>query len=126
MRIIGTGMDATEIARIESLMARFGDRFFRRVFTEREIAYCRARRRAAESYAARFAAKEATMKALGTGHSRGVTWRCIEVVRRHGPPEIVFHGAAAARLTSMGGNSAMLTLTHSDVLALAHVILVAN
>lgn len=126
MRIIGTGMDATEIARIENVLARFGDRFLHRVFTEREIAYCRARRRATESLAARFAAKEATMKALGTGHSRGVTWRCIEVVRRQGPPEIAFHGAAAARLAALGGNSAMLTLTHSDVLALAHVILVAS
>ena len=125
MRIIGVGMDATEIERVGGLIARYGDRFLHRVFTEREIAYCRARRRATQSFAARFAAKEAAMKALGTGHSNGVTWRTIEVVRRHGPPQLEFHGAAASRLAVMTGERALLTLTHSETVALAHVILVA-
>jgi holo-[acyl-carrier protein] synthase len=123
MRIIGLGLDATEIARVEGLIARYGDRFLRRVYTDREIAYCRARRRAAESFAARFAAKEAAMKALGTGHTRGVTWRSIEVVRRHGPPQLEFHGAAQARLAALHGDGALLTITHSDTLALAHVMI---
>ena len=82
MEIIGTGLDATDIHRIAEAIARYGDRFIRRVFTEGEIAYCRAKRDFASSFAARFAAKEAAMKALGTGHSRGVFWTGIEVVRR--------------------------------------------
>jgi holo-[acyl-carrier protein] synthase len=126
MRIIGLGLDATEIDRVEALIERYGDRFLARVFTEGELAYCRARRRPAESFAARFAAKEAAMKALGTGHSRGVTWRSIEVVRRHGPPRLEFHGAAKARLATLHADSALLTITHTGTLALAHVMLVES
>ena len=123
MQIIGVGLDATEIARVAEMIERYGERFVRRVFTEGEIAYCQRRRDFASSYAARFAAKEAAMKALGTGHSRGVYWTGIEVVRRHGPPRIVFHGGAAERFAAMGGTSSLLTLTHSRDLAIAHVIL---
>ena len=123
MEIIGVGLDATEIARIAEMIERYGDRFVRRVFTEGEIAYCQRKRDFASSFAARFAAKEAVMKALGTGHSRGVFWTGIEVVRRHGPPRISFHGGAAERFQSMGATSSMLTLTHSRDLAIAHVIL---
>jgi len=86
MKIIGTGLDATEIHRIAESIERYGERFIQRIFTEGEIAYCRRKRDAASSFAARFAAKEAAMKALGTGHSRGVFWRGIEVVRHFGPP----------------------------------------
>jgi holo-[acyl-carrier protein] synthase len=124
MDIIGTGMDATEIARIAEAIERYGDRFVRRIYTDEEIAYCRRRRDFASSFAARFAAKEAAMKALGTGHSRGVYWRGIEVVRqRGGPPQIRFHGGAAARAASMGATGTLLTLTHSRELAIAHVLL---
>jgi holo-[acyl-carrier protein] synthase len=123
MQIIGVGLDATEIERVADMIARYGDRFINRVFTEGEIAYCRARRDFASSFAARFAAKEAAMKALGTGHSRGVFWTGIEVVRRYGPPSIRFHGGAAARFQSMGGTSSLVTLTHSRELAIAHVML---
>ena len=124
MEIIGTGMDATEIARIAEAIERYGERFVRRVFTDEEIAYCRRRRDFASSFAARFAAKEAAMKALGTGHTRGVYWRGIEVVRRGGPPQLRFYGGAAARATSMGATGSLLTLTHSRELAIAHVLLV--
>ena len=124
MEIIGSGLDATEIARIASAIERYGDRFVHRVFTDGEIAYCRRKRDAASSFAARFAAKEAAMKALGTGHSRGVFWRGIEVVRHGGPPRLRFHGGAAARLLSMGADDSLLTLTHSRDLAIAHVLLV--
>ena len=96
------------------------------MFTEGEIAYCQRRRDFASSYAARFAAKEAAMKALGTGHSLGVYWTGIEVVRRHGPPRIVFHGGAAQRFAAMGGTSSLLTLTHSRDLAIAHVMLMKD
>jgi holo-[acyl-carrier protein] synthase len=123
MHIIGVGLDATEIARVAELIDQYGDRFLQRVFTEGEIAYCRGKRDFASSYAARFAAKEAAMKALGTGHSRGVYWTGIEVVRRHGPPRIVFHGGAADRFRAMGGTGSLLTLTHSRELAIAHAML---
>src|SRR5688572_4367195 len=113
MEIIGSGIDATEIWRVAEVIDRFGDRFIRRVFTDGEIAYCRRRRDAVSSFAARFAAKEAAMKALGTGHSRGVFWRGIEVVRRSGPPQIHFHDGAAARCAALGATGSLLTLTHS-------------
>lgn len=124
MDIIGVGIDATEISRIADSIERWGDRFVNRVFTPGEIAYCRRKRDSASSFAARFAAKEAAMKALGTGHSRGVFWTGIEVVRRHGPPQLAFHGGAATRLAHMGGTGSLLTLTHSRDLAIAHVLLV--
>jgi holo-[acyl-carrier protein] synthase len=126
MRIIGVGFDAVEIERVEGLIERFGDRFLHRVYTDREIAYCRARKRSAQSFAARFAAKEAAMKALGTGHSRGVTWRSVEVVRRDGPPQLAFHAGAGARLSALGGDSSLLTITHSNTLAFAHVLLLGS
>lgn len=124
MDIVGIGIDATDIRRIEASIERWGDRFIGRVFTAGEIAYCRRKRDSASSFAARFAAKEAAMKALGTGHSRGVFWTGIEVVRRHGPPSLVFHGGAEARFRSLGATGSLLTLTHSDDLAIAHVMLV--
>src|SRR5919109_4780236 len=123
MDVIGVGLDATEIGRVAEAIERYGERFVRRVFTEGEIAYCRQRRDAASSFAARFAAKEAAMKALGTGHSLGVFWRGIEVFRRGGPPQLRFNGGAAARFVSMGATGSVLTLTHSRDLAIAHVLL---
>ena len=123
MEIIGTGLDATEIARIAAAIERYGDRFVQRIFTEGEIAYCRRHRDAASSFAARFAAKEAAMKALGTGHSRGVFWQGIEVVRHGGPPYLRFHGGAATRFDAMGATRSLVTLTHSRDLAMAHVLL---
>lgn len=113
----------TEIARITTAIERYGDRFVHRVFTDEEIAYCRGKRDAASSFAARFAAKEAAMKALGTGHSRGVFWRGIEVIRHGGPPRLRLHDGAARLFESMGGTSSLLTLTHSQELAIAHVLL---
>ena len=126
MDIIGVGLDATEIHRIAHTIERHGDRFVHRVFTDGEIAYCWRKRDAASSFAARFAAKEAAMKALGTGHSRGVYWKGIEVVRRHGPPQLRFTGGAAVRFAAMGATHAFLTLTHAKTLALAQVLLVRD
>ena len=126
MEIIGSGIDATEIGRIGAAIERYGDRFVHRIFTEGEIAYCRRRRDAASSFAARFAAKEAAMKALGTGHSRGVYWLGIEVFRAGGPPMLRFHDGAAARFASMGATGSVLTITHSRELAIAHVLLLAD
>ncbi len=122
--IRGLGLDAIEIERVAATLARYGPRFERRLFTDAEIAYCRRRRDPAVHFAGRFAAKEAGMKALGTGRSRGVLWRDVEVVRgAGGPPRLVFHGGAARRFAEMGGQSALVTITHSRTLAMAQVIL---
>jgi len=126
MHIIGIGLDASDIPRIRATYTRFGRRFLDRVFTEGEIAYCLRHRDPASSLAARFAAKEAVMKALGTGHSRGVLWRDIEVVRRGGPPSLRLHGGAARRFEALGGRSTLLTLTHADQLAMAQVMLLGD
>jgi len=124
--IIGLGLDATDIPRIVATIQRYGDRFIRRIFTEGEIAYCTRRREPAIHFAGRFAAKEATMKALGTGHSRGVLWRDIEVVRRGGPPQLQLHGGAGRRFAAIGGRSSLLTITHSESLALAEVLILGE
>ena len=126
MDIIGLGFDATDIPRVAEMYARYGDRFLHRVFTEGEIAYCTRRRNPAPHLAGRFAAKEATMKALGTGHSRGVLWRDVEVFRHGGPPQLRLHGGAARRAEQMGVQRSLLTITHSDALAMAQVILQGN
>ncbi len=122
--ILGTGVDIAEVPRIRESIERFGDRFLRRIFTDGEIRYCERKARRFESYAARFAAKEAGMKALGTGWSRGVRWRDIEVVRPKGQrPTIQFHGEAAAIAAKLGAKNIALSLTHTSEEALAHVIL---
>ena len=121
--IIGLGLDITEIDRIASTIERYGERFLHRVFTEGEIAYCTRRRVSAIHFAGRFAAKEAAMKALGTGRSQGVLWRDIEVVRRSGPPQLMFHGGARHRFAAMGAQSSLLTITHSEQVALAEVMI---
>ncbi len=122
MSIIGLGLDATDIGRISDVIERHGNRFIERIFTEQEIAYCMRRRVPAIHFAGRFAAKEAGMKALGTGHSQGVLWRDLEVVRGEGPPQLRLHGAAAERFRMLGGRSSLLTITHSDDLAVAQVL----
>src|SRR6058998_2909964 len=112
--IIGLGFDATDIDRVADVIERHGDRFLRRIFTDGEMAYCSRRRVPAIHFAGRFAAKEAAMKALGTGHSHGVLWRDVEVVRRGGPPQLYLHGGAARHFAAIGGRSSLLTITHSD------------
>jgi holo-[acyl-carrier protein] synthase len=121
--IIGLGLDATDISRVADTIERYGDRFLQRIFTDGEIAYCTQRRVPSIHFAGRFAAKEAAMKALGTGHSQGVLWRDVEVVRRGGPPQLRLHGGAARRFSAIGGHSSLLTITHSDELALAQVLI---
>ncbi len=122
--IVGTGVDIAEVHRIRDSVERFGERFLRRIFTEGEIAYCEAKATRFESYAARFAAKEAGMKALGTGWNRGVRWRDIEVVRPKGQrPTIQFHGVAGQIAAQLGTKNVALSITHTAEQALAHVIL---
>ena len=123
MNIIGIGLDATELPRVAQLLQRYGDRFLRRVFTEGEITYCTRRRDPVPHLAGRFAVKEAAMKALGTGRSRGVLWKDIEVVRVGGPPQLRLHGGAARRADSLLVRRSLVTITHSETLALAQVML---
>jgi holo-[acyl-carrier protein] synthase len=123
MTIVGIGLDATDIPRVERAIARHGDRFIHRIFTDAEIAYCSSKFRPAPHYAGRFAAKEAAMKALGTGLARGVTWRDIEVLRGGGPPRLVFRGAALGHFQRLGATSSVLSITHAETLALAQVML---
>ena len=122
--VIGLGTDLIEIERIAQSVERFGDAFLQRVFTPGEIAYCqRKKKNGAESLAARFAAKEAGAKALGTGISRGVSWREIEVVREPGSrPRLRFHGRAAEFAARLGVVHTALSITHTGDTAMASVI----
>jgi holo-[acyl-carrier protein] synthase len=121
--VIGLGTDLIEIARIERSVERFGDAFLQRIYTPGEIAYCRCRRNAAESLAARFAAKEAGAKALGTGISRGVSWREFEVRRPPGQrPELHLSGRAAEIAARLGVRHVSLSLSHSRSASIAVVI----
>jgi holo-[acyl-carrier protein] synthase len=122
--VIGTGIDLVEIGRIQQSMDRYGQRFLNRVYTSAEQAYCKRKRKAGESFAARFAAKEAAAKALGTGISYGVNWLEIEVVREPGQrPTIQYHGRAAEIAARLGVAHAALSLTHTADLAMASVVL---
>ena len=122
--IVGTGIDIAEVPRIAASIQRFGGRFLRRVFTAGEIRYCESKANRAERYAARFAAKEAAMKALGTGWNRGVRWRDIEVTREPGGrPTILFHGKAAEFAEKLGAVHVALSLSHTAEQAIAQVIL---
>ena len=113
-----------EIGRIQQSMDRFGQRFLDRVFTAAEQAYCLRKRKSAESFAARFAAKEAGAKALGTGISHGVNWLEIEVAHEPGGrPTLQFHGRAAEFAARLGASRAALSITHSVALAMASVVL---
>ena len=122
--IVGSGVDLCEVPRIENAIARHGQRFIERIFTEREIAYAESKANRHERYAARFAAKEAGMKALGTGWHSGVRWRDFEVANlSSGRPTLRFHGKAAEIAEQLGVRSVALSLTHTAAQALAMVIL---
>jgi holo-[acyl-carrier protein] synthase len=122
--IVGTGIDIAEVDRIAESITRFGDRFLHRIYTEGEIRYCESKANRFERYAARFAAKEAAMKALGTGWNHGVRWRDIEVTRQSGGrPTMVFHGKAAEFAARLGTTNIALSLTHTVAQAMAQVIL---
>ena len=121
--IVGLGLDIAEIDRIEAAIVRHGAPFLERLFTPAEVAYCERHKGKYERYAARFAAKEAAMKALGTGWSHGVRWRDIEVTREpSGKPTLRLEGVAAQIAQRMGVKNISLSITHSGNLALAQVI----
>jgi holo-[acyl-carrier protein] synthase len=121
--IVGLGLDIAEIDRIEAAITRHGAPILERLYTPAEVAYCESHRNKFERYAGRFAAKEAAMKALGTGWRRGVRWRDIEVIReRSGKPSLALKGAAKRIAEELGTKNISLTITHSGNLALAEVI----
>jgi holo-[acyl-carrier protein] synthase len=121
--IVGLGVDIAEISRIEAAINRYGEHLLHRLFTTSEIDYCESYRNRFERYAGRFAAKEAAMKALGTGWRRGVRWVDIEVVREpSGKPTLRLSGEAANYATKLGVRNIALSITHSADTALAQVI----
>jgi holo-[acyl-carrier protein] synthase len=121
--IVGLGVDIAEVDRIEAAIRRHGDAFLQRVFTAAEIAYCERHRNKAERYAGRFAAKEAAMKALGTGWRKGVRWVDIEVTRNSaGKPSLQFSGRTKEIAGQLGVKHISLSITHSGNSAFAEVI----
>lgn len=121
--IVGLGLDIEEIGRVEQVLTRRGGAILKRLYTAREVAYCESHKKKFERYAARFAAKEATMKALGTGWRRGVRWRDIEVVNApSGKPTLRLEGVARQIADALRVKNISLTITHSGNLAVAEVI----
>jgi holo-[acyl-carrier protein] synthase len=122
--IVGAGVDLERVDRVRAAIARHGKRFLDRVFTAAEIAYVEGKKNRGERYAARFAAKEAAMKALGTGWDRGVRWVDVEIVREDGGrPGLRFHGRAAEIAAELGCRAASVSLSHTSENAIAQVIL---
>ncbi len=122
--IVGTGVDVAEVPRIRASIERFGAKFVDRIYTPGEIAYVERKANRYQRYAARFAAKEAGMKAIGTGWKRGVTWRDFEVTNLpSGKPTLRLHGVAAEIAARLGVRNISLSITHTAELGMAHVIL---
>ncbi|HTA85706.1 MAG TPA: holo-ACP synthase [Silvibacterium sp.] len=120
--LVGTGIDIVEIDRIAQSIARYGARFTHRIFTAEEIEYCQRKKNSAESFAARFAAKEAGAKALGTGIQYGISWKELEVRREPGQrPTLYFSGRAGEIAAKLGVRHISLSLTHSNTTAMAVV-----
>lgn len=125
--IIGTGIDICEVQRIADSIARWGERFLQRVFTENEIRYCQSKKNSAERFAARFAAKEAAMKALGTGVALGVVWTNIEVGHAPGGrPILRLRGKTEEIANKLGVKRISLSLTHTESIAMAVAIFEGN
>ena len=122
--IVGTGIDLAEVDRIQSTIERYGDRFIKRIYTAGEIAYVERKANRYERYAARFAAKEAGMKAIGTGWRRGITWQDFEVANLpSGRPTLKLHGKAAEFAAGLGVKRISLSITHTAANGMAFVIL---
>ena len=122
--IVGIGLDLAEVDRIEKAIAKHGERFLNRIYTDSERRYCESKPNKFERFAGRFAAKEAAMKAIGTGWKRGVAWREFEVMRSpSGQPMITYHGKAGEIAKQLGVKRALVTITHSKDYAIAQVVL---
>jgi len=122
--IVGIGIDIVDIARIQELLDRYGERFLHRVFTEAETSYAMSGANEAERLAGRFAVKEALMKALGTGKTQGILWKDVETLRgRVGKPEVHLHGQAVRWAKLRGSSAVHVSITHDGGKAVAFVIL---
>ena len=122
--IVGLGVDIAEVDRVEAAIRRHGQAFLNRIYTPGEAAYCERHKNKAERYAGRFAAKEAGMKAIGTGWKHGVRWQDFEVANLpSGRPTLKLHGEAARIATQLGVKLISLSITHTAELGMAHVIL---
>ncbi len=122
--IVGMGVDIIEVPRVRAAIERFGERFLRRLFTPGEIRYCESKANKHERFAARFAAKEAALKAIGTGLSRGISWQDVEIVREpSGRPTLSFTGRAAEFAKRLGVRRSSVSLSHTEQVAFAQVIL---
>jgi holo-[acyl-carrier protein] synthase len=127
VNVRGIGVDLAAIGRMREVVARWDERFLRRVFTDEELAYCRRRRDPIPHLAARFAAKEATLKALGTGLAMGIKWRELEVRRERGAaPTMVLYGRCRAIARARGGDRVLISLTHDGDYALAQAMLISD
>ncbi|MCK4379209.1 MAG: holo-ACP synthase [Deltaproteobacteria bacterium] len=123
----GIGTDIVKISRVEELVSRYGDRFLKRLFLPAEISYCQPKKRPAIHFAARFAAKEAMLKALGTGLSQGISWKDMEVCRQPGAaPEFSFSGRVAELCRKRGITGSLISLSHEQEFALAFVIITGD
>jgi holo-[acyl-carrier protein] synthase len=121
--IVGTGIDIVEVPRIAQSIERFGERFLKRIYTPAEIRYCESKANRNERFAARFAAKEAAMKAIGTGMRGGVTWKDFEVGREpSGRPTMLLHGKAAQVALTLGVRRTQVSVSHTEKLAVAYVL----
>jgi holo-[acyl-carrier protein] synthase len=127
MSVLGLGIDLVEVSRIRALLQKGGDRFKERVYTVGEIAYCDSCADGAMNFAARFAAKEAVAKALGTGFTNGVSWKDIEVLRSDGgAPSVRLHGGAQTVAGTLGVAKVLITLTHTATAAAASAVLLGR
>jgi holo-[acyl-carrier protein] synthase len=124
---VGTGIDIAETERIERALEKHGERFSQKIFTPAEIAYCERFKNRAERYAARFAAKEAAFKALGTGWAQGVRWLDVEVAHHSsGKPELLLTGRAREVADQLGVTHAVMSISHANRYVVAQVILESN
>lgn len=124
---VGTGIDIAETQRIEQALERHGERFSRKIFTPSEIAYCERFKNKAERYAARFAAKEAAFKALGTGWANGVRWLDVEISHQpSGKPELLLSGRARELANQLGVTHSVVSISHANCYVVAQVILESN
>lgn len=127
LAIVGLGTDIIEVVRIGRMIERHGEVFLQRVFTPDEIRYCQRRRHSYPHFAGRWAAKEAVMKTLGTGFSRGIGWQDIEVCsQRSGQPRIALHGTARDIAADLGIAEVLITISHCRAYATATAIAVGG
>ncbi len=123
MAIVGTGIDIVECLRIAQMIERHGELFITRVYTDAEIEYCTARKAATQHYSGRWAAKEAVLKALGTGWRRGISWRDIEIRNdRRGAPTVNLRAGARDVMEKAGIRRLHVSISHCRSFAVAHVV----